>query len=128
MTSRWWPAVIVTGAILALSLVPLSGSGAVSSASSGSIAGVSADKLLHVLDYTALAIALLYARRARTVPECLVVFAATAVLGGAIELLQGPVPTRHPSLLDAVANAVGAAVATAGWWFVRTSRVRKRHH
>lgn len=127
VTSRWLPAVVVTGAILALSLVPLGGSGAVSSASSGSIAGVGFDKLLHVVDYAALVITFLYATRARTVRACLVAFVAAAVLGGAIELLQGPVPTRETSLLDAVANTVGAAVATGGWWFIRVNRVRKRH-
>jgi VanZ family protein len=112
------PAVVVAGAVLVLSLVPLGG-GALSSASGGGVHGVGLDKLLHVVDYATIALTLLYATRARTARACLVAFAAAAVLGGAIELLQGPIPMRDASLLDAVANAVGAAVATGGWWVRR---------
>lgn len=124
MPSRWWPAIVITSAILALSLVPFGGGGAVSSVSGGSIACVGFDKLLHVVDYALLVLTLLYATRARTVRACLVAFAGAVLLGGAIELLQGPVPTRQRSVFDAVANTVGAAVATAGWWVLRIRRPR----
>ncbi|WP_435062496.1 hypothetical protein [Halobaculum sp. EA56] len=43
-----------------------------------------------------------------------VVLVATA-LGAGVELAQGPVPGREPSVLDGAANAVGAAVGAA-WW------------
>lgn len=116
MTSRWWPAVLVAGAVLVFSLVPLGGGAA---AGSGAVAGIGLDKLLHVVDYAALALALCYATRARTMGACLLAFAAAVAFGGAVELLQLPVPTRRGSLLDVAANAVGAATASAGWWLFR---------
>lgn len=117
MDARWWPALVVGAVVLTLSLVPLGGGAG--SVGGGAVAGVGVDKLLHVADYAVLALALLYATRARSARVCLAVFAAAVALGGAVELLQGVVPTRHPSLLDAAANAVGAALATVGWWVVR---------
>lgn len=116
MTLRWWPAVVVAGAILVFSLVPIGGGGAVSSASGDSVLGVGIDKILHVVDYAALALTLLYATRARTAWACFVAFALAVAFGGTIELLQIVAPTRQGSLLDVTANALGAAVATLGWW------------
>ncbi len=116
MTLRWWPVVVVAGAILVFSLVPLGGGGAVSSAAGDSVVGIGIDKILHIVDYAALAVTLLYATRARTARACFVAFAVAVTFGGAIELLQIPVPTRQGSLLDATANALGAAIATLVWW------------
>lgn len=111
MHRRWWPAVAVGTVVLVFSLVPLGGGG-------GELAvlGVGIDKLLHVVDYAALAFALGYAVRTRNPTALLAVFVAAVAVGGVIELLQGLVPTRGMSLWDAVANAAGAALGTAGWW------------
>jgi VanZ family protein len=114
MHTRWWPTLLVGGVILVLSLVPLGGGGP--GPTGGAVAGIGVDKLLHAVDYAALVLTVLYARRARDLRACLVVFVAVVVAGGAVELLQGLVPTRSPSVLDAAANAVGTALATGGWW------------
>ncbi|AEN05911.1 VanZ family protein [Halolamina sp.] len=118
MNTRWWPVVLVAAVVLAFSVVPLGGT------ASGAVSGVGLDKLLHVIDYAALAFALGYAIRARRARVLLAVFAAAVAFGGAVELLQGPLPTRATSLADAVANAVGAALGTAGWWLLGVGRGR----
>lgn len=113
MDRRWWPAVVVGTVVVVFSLVPLGGGGA----------GVGPDTLLHVVDYAALAFALGYGARARHLPTLVAVAVAVATVGGAVELLQGPIPTRDTSLVDAAANTLGAALGTAGWWVA--SRVRR---
>ena len=121
MTGRWWPALLVGLVVVTLSLVPLGGGGV----ASGGVAGVGADKLLHLLDYAALAFALGYAVRARTAKTLLTVFLTAVAVGGAVELLQGPLPTRATSLADAAANTVGAALGTAGWWLLVAVRANR---
>lgn len=118
MHRRWWPAVAVGTVVLVFSLVPLGG------ASGGSVAvlGVGVDKLLHVVDYAVLAFALGYAVRVRDPTTLLAVFAAAVLFGGVVELLQGLVPSRGTSMADAVANAVGAALGTVGWWLRGATR------
>lgn len=120
MHRHWWPTVAVGTVVLVFSLVPLGGGG------SGGlvVAGVGVDKLLHVVDYAALSFALGYGVGRRDRPTLLAVFVVVVAVGGAVELLQGLVPTRAPSLADAAANAVGAALGTAGWWLV--GEVRRR--
>lgn len=112
MHRRWWPALAVATVVLVFSLVPLGGAGG------GSVAvlGVGADKLLHVVDYAVLALALAYAVRTRDPTTLLAVFIVAVLFGGVVELLQGLVPTRGASLWDAAANVIGAALGTAGWW------------
>ncbi|GAA0207305.1 VanZ family protein [Halobaculum roseum] len=81
------------------------------------------DKLLHGVGYAAVAYTLgrsLPSGRRRgangpsTVALVGVVAVATAI-GAGVEVAQGGVPGRDPSLLDGVANAVGALVGAA-WW------------
>jgi len=122
MDTRWWPAVVVGTVVLVFSLVPLGASGPVGGGGSVVVLGLGADKLLHVVDYAALAFALGYARRARTPGALLTAFVAAVAVGGVVELLQGPLPTRATSLADAVANTVGAALGTAGWWLTGAVR------
>jgi len=100
--------VAVATVVLVASLVPGSGGGAVA------LAGV--DKLLHGVGYAVLAVTALVAIRARTGRASLGVVLLATVFGGIVELLQGPVPGRSASLLDLVADAVGAVVGAAGWW------------
>lgn len=112
MHRRWWPAVVVGTVVVVFSLVPLGGGGATAGP----------DKLLHVVDYAALAFALGYAVRARRWTTLVTVAVAAAAVGGVVELLQGPIPTRDTSLVDAAANTLGAALGTAGWWVTRRTR------
>ncbi|MBP1987845.1 VanZ family protein [Halolamina salifodinae] len=109
MASRNWLPVAVGAVILAASLVPGGGGGA-------TIGPVGVDKLLHGAGYAALAAATLFARRARMARVFLAVVVAVTVFGGVVELLQGPVPGRHVSALDLVADAVGALAGGAAWW------------
>lgn len=109
MVSRSWLPVAVAVVILVASLVPGGGGGA-------TVGPVGVDKLLHVAGYAVLAAAMLFARRARSVGTALTVVLAVTVFGGVVELLQGPVPGRHVSVLDLVADAVGAVAGVVGWW------------
>lgn len=82
------------------------------------------DKKLHFAGYGALTLALAYATvrvRPRRRRVALVVGLAVAY-GLLIELLQLPQPTRYTSAADALANAVGAVLASA--WFFVESRLR----
>lgn len=97
---------VVGVAVVAASLVPL-GSAA------GSAAPVGADKLLHAVGYAAIAATTCRAVRARSARMLAFVAVGAVALGAGVELLQGVVPTRQPSLGDAVANAVGALVGVA---------------
>lgn len=105
---RWLPLAVALG-ILAASLLPGGGGGS-------AVGPVGVDKLLHVGGYAVLAAATLFALRRRDVRSSLVVLIIVTAFGGVVELLQGPVPGRHVSVLDLVADAVGAVAGTAGWW------------
>jgi len=111
MRSRGWLPVIVALLVLAASLVPGGGGG-------GTLGPIGVDKLLHVVGYAVLAGTSLYALRTRTRRTTLVVFVLVTAFGGVVELLQAPVPGRAISLLDLVADAVGAALGIAGWWLL----------
>ncbi|MFU8773852.1 MAG: VanZ family protein, partial [Anaerolineales bacterium] len=71
------------------------------------IIGSASDKLYHVIAFAALTfpMALLYPPRARTVLICAI------LLGGAIEIIQ-PMVGRTASLLDFVADLIGALLGT----------------
>lgn len=120
MNNRWLPAVLVAAVVLAFSVVPLG-----VDTGTGAISGVGLDKLLHVVDYAALAFALAYAVRARRARVLLAVFVVAVAFGGAVELLQGPLSTRMMSVADAGANAVGAALGTASWWLLDVVRAQE---
>lgn len=109
MVSRSWLPAAVAAVILAASIVPGGGGG-------GAVGPVGVDKLLHVGGYAVLAATVLYARPSRTARASLAVVAAVTAFGGTVELLQGPIPGRHVSVLDLVADAVGAMAGTAAWW------------
>jgi len=65
--------------------------------------------LLHVVGYAAVAAAVARTRPSTRRGLAVAVVAAT-VVGGGVEFLQSLVPGRTPSVDDAVANFVGAAV------------------
>jgi VanZ family protein len=108
---RWVP-IAVALAILAASLLP----GSASSAAGGTVGPVGVDKLLHVVGYAVLAVVVLAALRRPSGREALAVVVLVTGFGGAVELLQAPVPGRSVSSFDLVADAVGAVVGAAGWW------------
>lgn len=101
---------LVASAVLVASLVPLGGAG-------GGVSG--ADKLLHAVGYGLLCAAVLRWRRPGVLGGVLAAVVAVAASGAGVELLQGTVPTRSPSLLDALANTLGAALVAAVWWLRR---------
>lgn len=101
---------LVASAVLVTSLVPLGGAGS-------GVPGT--DKLLHAVGYGLLCAAVLRWRRPVALGGALAAIAAVATYGAGVELLQGAVPTRSPSLLDAFANALGATLVAAVWWLRR---------
>lgn len=109
MRARRWLPVAVALVILVASLVPGGGGG-------GTLGPVGVDKLLHVVGYAVLAGTSLWALRDRRLGATLAVVVLVTGYGGVVELLQGPVPGRAVSLLDLVADAVGAVLGVAGWW------------
>nr|WJK64090.2 VanZ family protein [Halobacterium salinarum] len=77
------------------------------------------DKKLHLLGYLCLGLALAYAtahRRDTILTRIAVVLVLAVGYGLLIEGLQATQPGRHPSLNDALANTIGALLASA--WFV----------
>ncbi len=112
MRSRRWLPIAVALAILAASLLP----GSTSSAAGGAVGPVGVDKLLHAVGYAVLAAVVLAALRRPTGREVLAVVVLVTAFGGAVEILQAPVPGRSVSVLDLVADAVGAVLGAAGWW------------
>ena len=109
MHSRRRLPIAIAAAILAASLVPGGGGG-------GAVAGIGVDKLLHAGGYAVLAAAALAACRRVDARSALAVFLLVTALGGAVELLQAPVPGRSASVLDLAADAVGAAAGVTAWW------------
>ena len=109
-----WVAVLLVGAIIGVASV-VSAPGGVGSA--GPLGVVGADKWFHAAGYAALALALAAALDGRDRIRTAATAAAVAVAyGAAIELVQGPLPTRAYDPIDLAANAVGAIVAALGWW------------
>lgn len=112
MRSRRLVPVVVALAILAGSFVPGSASGA----AGGAVGPVGVDKLLHAVGYAVLAVAGLWAAPGRDARTVLAVVVVVTGFGGVVELLQWPIPGRSVSVLDLVADAVGAVLGAAGWW------------
>jgi VanZ family protein len=87
------------------------------------IFGVGLDKWLHVLAYATLAGALGYAGLAtgeRLDRRALALVCLGAVAYGVgIELVQAMLPERGFSVVDMVANGIGAALGTAPWRLLR---------
>ena len=68
------------------------------------------DKIVHVGYYGVMAGLL---DRGLVAPSPVAAFAIAVAVGVADELNQASVPGRHPSILDALADALGAALAIA---------------
>ncbi|WP_348607642.1 VanZ family protein [Halobaculum rarum] len=120
----------VTGIVVTSSLVPMSTTSGQASAVDGVPVPSGADKLVHGVGYAAVAYTLGRALPARlrrdgnslrpdgNGPSIIVlvgVAAAATAVGAGVEFAQGTVPGRDPSLLDGIANAVGAVVGALLW-------------
>jgi VanZ family protein len=112
------PAVLAVVAATALvtSLVPVT-SGGVPPEGPFGLAG--ADKWAHAAGYAVFAVAAAATLRRGTARTAFVAAAGAAAFGAGIELLQWPLTTRTASVLDALANAVGASAGTAAWFALR---------
>ncbi|WP_353635025.1 VanZ family protein [Halobacterium sp. NMX12-1] len=83
------------------------------------------DKKLHVVAYLGLGLALAYATahlRDRIWTRIAVVLVLAVGYGLLIEGIQGTQPNRYASLNDALANVIGALLASA--WFLIERRLR----
>ncbi|WP_279528150.1 VanZ family protein [Halospeciosus flavus] len=108
--------------VFVLSAVQVGGAGS----TSGSLGLVGLDKWLHAVGYAGLSFLVAAAFGRRGWRSLTAVVALVVVFGGAIELVQGALPWRSASVLDLLADAVGALVGVAayrGWRAVR-GRVR----
>jgi len=112
---RWLAVAAVAGVLFYGSVIDASGSGL---ASLGPFGAFGLDKWLHGLGYAALAAAL--ATALATGRSALVAALLAAVLavayGIGIEFVQATIPARSFSVGDIAADAVGAALAAAGWY------------
>jgi VanZ family protein len=93
--------------VLVASLLPAPGSGL---GASGPLGLVAVDLWLHTVGYAVLATLVAVAIGTRERRALAAVVLAVVLYGLLIEVLQSLSPTRAASLLDAVANAVGAIV------------------
>ena len=111
---RWVGVALVAGVIFYSSVLDSPDSGL---PALGPLGLFGIDKWLHALAYAALAAALASALAAdRPLASAAVLAAALAVAYGVgIEFLQAPLPERHFSVADMVADGVGAAIAVLCW-------------
>ena len=100
---RWQVVAVLAIVVLVASLVPTGGR-----TLAGPFGAFGADKWLHAIAYAAIAGAVTYADG-----RALVGVLAAIAYGGLVELLQAGVPYRSASVLDAVANGVGATIGAA---------------
>ena len=109
---RWWTvlALCYAAVVLVASLLPASGS---ELGATGPLGLLAVDLWLHAVGYAVLAVVVAIPIEARGRDALSAVVVAVVLYGLGVEGLQGLAPTRAPSLLDALANAVGAVVGAA---------------
>jgi VanZ family protein len=120
-TRRWWVFVLLVAAFICYFSVFASPDVGVERLGPLSLFG--RDKWFHAVGYAVLAVSLAVAvsgnRRGGRYGRVLLLALVGAVgFGIAMELAQLAVPLRHTSAMDVVADTVGAAVGTAGWWLL----------
>lgn len=109
----WLPVLVVAGAILVGSALPLSGSAGPPFGPVGLVGDVA---LLHAVGYGLLGWVLaraLVATGRSTVAVLALVVVATVGFGLAVELLQVPLPTRGYQVADLLADGIGAVAAVS---------------
>lgn len=116
---RWALVAVVSGVILYFSVIQSPGT--------PSGAGPFWDKKLHFAAYGGLTVVYAYATaryRRRPIYRAVGVILAVVLFGVLVEMLQGIVPVRQFSILDLLANAVGALLASV--WFLLESHLDYR--
>jgi VanZ family protein len=116
-TRRYVPAGGFALLLLVVSLAPAPETGG----SMPQFFGIALDKWVHVGSYGTLTALLAWGRNSRTVAAVALVAALALGYSGGIELLQGLVPSRSPSVADMVANAVGVVGGGSVWLAARTA-------
>jgi VanZ family protein len=112
---RYGIVAVVAVVVLVLSVVE-AGTG---TPSSGPLGLVGSDKWSHALAYAGLAATLAYASVGSHSHGRVALAVVLAVgFGIGVELVQGPIPYRTASAVDALADAVGACLAALGWWWL----------
>ena len=82
-----------------------------------------ADKVMHFLAY--MGFALVCIPQINSLKRATCAFILIALFGGAMELLQSLTPDRMPSILDMLANTLGAGAGAVGALWLR-AKVYKR--
>ncbi len=96
---------VAISAVLAGSLAPGSAAGGLPA---------DADKLLHAAGYATIALSVTGSQRAETTRALIAVVLAATLLGVGVEVVQ-PTVGRTASVLDALANLLGATAGAVGW-------------
>lgn len=120
-----WPAAAFAALLLVTSLVPVPDG---ASAAVPALLGVALDKWVHAGSYGLLTGLVVWGRGRRDLLAVGTVVVLVVGYGAGIELLQALVPTRDLSLLDAVANTVGALAVGLALAVVDLAPLRKRWH
>ncbi|WP_324759303.1 VanZ family protein [Haloarcula montana] len=115
--SRRLVPVTVALLVLAASLVPLSGG----AGATGLPFGLGLTTLGHLAGYGGLTIALAWGWRVGAVGPLVAVVGVAVAFGVGVELLQSLVPTRQPSVTDALVNGIGATAAAVVWSLGRSN-------
>ncbi|WP_458205890.1 VanZ family protein [Haladaptatus sp. NG-SE-30] len=145
--TRWVAVLVVAGAICYFSVFTTPDPGVTPM---GPLGLVGADKWYHAVGYGGLGAVLAFAlagrhahsqsrggqaqgTRARTCVRVtgerragVLAIAGATGYGVAMELVQWPIPLRHASVGDVVADALGATVAVAVWWALSRAGGRAR--
>ena len=72
------------------------------------------DFILHAFGYFGLTVLFVFSQRE---PKLIASAIVAAIIGIALEGVQGLTADRDPQVMDALANTVGAAVAAGFFWF-----------
>ena len=124
---RWFAVLLVCGVVFYASVLaaPTPGGPEV-----GPLGVFGPDKWLHALAYAGLGATAAYALGAgkELLRAAIFAFLLAVAYGVAVEFVQAPIPERHFSSADMVADAVGAAVGVVSFVGLATvlARVRRR--
>lgn len=83
------------------------------------------DKFWHALEYAILALTLLYAQRVKLQGQNFLILLFCIGYGISDEIHQYFIPLRHASILDVVADSIGALLSILGWNLFHRYRRRR---
>lgn len=135
LARRTLPAVAFAAYVLYASVIdPGGGAGAGevanTMAATGPLGIFGPDKWLHAGTYATLAFLVAFALSAGTGRALLAAWLLAAAFGAGVEVVQYPLAARSADVLDALANAAGAALGVGVWVAVSTGvrRLRSTGH